>query len=80
MHHDFARTTPTASDEARADRKEIIETARSLLGGSGDQANVDKEYQRALVEMTTNLLGLPMDQADVVGAALGIPDFERFDY
>ena len=59
--------------------REIIETARELLGKE-DVENVHSEYQRAIVEMSTRLLERPMADANLVAYAIGAHRPEQYDY
>lgn len=48
----------------------IILEARDLLGPSRDRVDVDSEYERALVELTTRVLGLAHEDCEAVRALI----------
>lgn len=58
------------------DEETIIETGRGLVTDEG----ADSEYERAVVEFATQLLGRPMSDARLVALALGVKNVSRYDY
>jgi hypothetical protein len=54
----------------------IIQVARDVLDGD----DIHPEYQRAVVELTTQLLERPMSDARLVAYAIGARNPEQYDY